>query len=77
MQKRPKNIFANETGSTILEYALLLGLLALVSLTGMSSVGENSRKTFVRVQQGMYFATYSGGTDGPIEPVLIPTSGGD
>ena len=40
----------NQTGATMLEYVLLLSLIALVALTGVARLGNATRGTFVTIR---------------------------
>ena len=41
----------NERGATMVEYALLVGCLSLLAVTGMANLGIESRTTFEKVSQ--------------------------
>ena len=82
MQKENLSRSNNERGSTMLEYALLVSLMALACISSFTSVGRNSARSFELVRQQMQLA-HAGGGDGtggthPDDGVIfIPTGGGD
>ena len=49
MSKLLKKLMANESGATAIEYALIAGLIAIVAVVAMRSVGTNVTSTFTNV----------------------------
>lgn len=46
MVERIKRLFTNEEGATMVEYALLLGLIAIVAIVAITPLGEKIRDLF-------------------------------
>jgi pilus assembly protein Flp/PilA len=48
-----KNFIANEGGATAIEYGLIAALIALVIITGMTSVGTNLNADFASIASSL------------------------
>jgi pilus assembly protein Flp/PilA len=48
-----KRLFAEEEGQTLIEYGLLVALLAVVAIAILSVLGRGTRDVYVTVSNGM------------------------
>lgn len=51
--KRIKEFLANRKGATAIEYGLIAALIAVAVIGGVSTLGSNANKTFVKVSSKM------------------------
>jgi pilus assembly protein Flp/PilA len=48
-----KNIFADETGATAIEYGLIAALIAVAAITAMQGLGNELKETFTTVSTSL------------------------
>jgi len=53
MIKRLMDIMRDEEGATMVEYALMLALIAVVCIVAVTAVGTKARDTFKGIETGM------------------------
>jgi pilus assembly protein Flp/PilA len=53
MVQRIKELFADEEGATMVEYALLVGLISIAAITMMSPIGTKILGIFTKVDGEM------------------------
>ena len=49
MKRILRHFYEDETGAAMVEYALLVALIALVAIVGVSAVGTNINAQFTRI----------------------------
>ena len=47
-----KNLLKDESGATAIEYALVAGLISIVIIAAVTSIGETLSESFSEVQSG-------------------------
>jgi pilus assembly protein Flp/PilA len=51
--RRMQNFFRREDGPTAVEYAVMVGLIAVVCLAGVRRIGNKSKTTFKNVSKSV------------------------
>ncbi len=51
--ERDHEAVLNETGASMLEYAMMAALIAIVCIAGVTSLGEQTRQTFLTAGDAM------------------------
>jgi Flp pilus assembly pilin Flp len=59
---RMRALVSDDAGQDLLEYALLVGLIALVAVAAVALTGENVNKIFVKVKDELAKAPTGSGT---------------
>lgn len=55
-----KNFFKNEEGQGMVEYALILGLIAIVAIVALTSVGDRVKELFSKADNALNVSVGSG-----------------
>jgi pilus assembly protein Flp/PilA len=50
MMTKIMNFLKDEEGATMVEYALMLGLIAIVSILAVTGVGNETNQTFTKIE---------------------------
>ena len=53
MLQRIKRLFKDEEGATMVEYALMLALIAVVCILIVGQLGRTAKDTFTQVEESM------------------------
>jgi pilus assembly protein Flp/PilA len=53
MFQKMMNFFKDEEGATMVEYALMLALIAIICITAVGVVGSKANDTFVKIHSNM------------------------
>ena len=67
-----KRFLSEEDGATMVEYGLMIALIAIVLIVIVSTLGQNVKQTFTRTNQGITNANTTDTSATPGAPVAAP-----